>query len=68
MSHESSSAVSLELIRLCRNYPVTEAEVNEALHNLHPNKDDWTAFERSNMERALYLFWNKRRMELNAMR
>ena len=47
-----------------RNYPVTADEVSEALHNLHPNKDDWTTFERSNMERALYLFWNKRRIAI----
>lgn len=37
--------------------PITQEEVSEALRNLHPNKDDWTPFERSNMERALYLFW-----------
>ena len=37
--------------------PITQDEVTEALKNLHPNKDDWTSFERSNMERALYRFW-----------
>jgi hypothetical protein len=36
---------------------ITQDEVTEALHHLHPNKDDWTPFERSNMERALYRFW-----------
>lgn len=40
--------------------PITLEDVDEVLHNLHPNKDDWTAFERSNMERALYLFLIKR--------
>jgi hypothetical protein len=47
-----------------RCYPVTPDEVSEALHHLHPNKDDWTIYERTNMERALYLFWNKRRIKI----
>ena len=37
--------------------PITELEISAALHSLHPNKTDWTPFEVSNMERALYLFW-----------
>lgn len=37
--------------------PITPEEVTTALTLLHPNKDDWTPFERSNMERALYKFW-----------
>ena len=49
-----------------RCYPVTQEEVSEALHYLHPNKDDWEPFERSNMERALFLFWNKRRAAITA--
>ena len=55
-----------------KNLPVTKEEIDMALHYVHPNKDDWTAFERSNMERALYLFWNRRRLmlleDLNGLR
>ena len=43
-----------------RLIPITPAEVSVALQYLHPNKDDWTLFERSNMERALYKFWAAR--------
>ena len=43
-----------------RHDPITSEEVDDALHNLHPNKTDWEPFERSNMERALFLFWLKR--------
>jgi hypothetical protein len=44
--------------------PITPTEVTQALRDLHPNKDDWTVFERSNMERALYKFWTARKDEL----
>ena len=41
---------------LRRVEPITPEDVDDALHHLHPNKDDWTIFERTNMERALHLF------------
>jgi hypothetical protein len=41
--------------------PITQKEVAQALHDLHPNKSDWTPFEVSNMERALFIFWTKRK-------
>jgi len=41
--------------------PIALTEVDQALHDLHPNKDDWTEFERSNMERALYKFLTARK-------
>jgi hypothetical protein len=40
--------------------PITAEEITAALAHLHPNKADWTCFERSNMERALYLFLQER--------
>jgi hypothetical protein len=46
--------------------PIKREEVDEALRNLHPNKTDWTPFERSNMERVLYRFWEQRIAALQA--
>ena len=43
-----------------KTHAITQEEVTQALYYLHPNKDDWTPFERSNMERALYKFWVSR--------